>query len=265
MDNIALGKYLPLNSIVHRFDPRAKIVAMFILMISIFFDIGWIGHIFMSAFLVFVTLLAKLQLNFIWRAMKPMLFMLSFLLIINLLVVHDGTLLFSIFGWEIYSGAFIQTLMILMRLAYMVIISTVLTATTKPLELTLGIEDLLSPLKVFHVPAHQFAMMISIALRFIPTLIEETQRIMKAQASRGVDLDEGKLMEKIKAMISLIIPLFVSAFQRAIDLADAMEARGYIPDRKRTRYHQLKMGLADYLMLLICIGVLTCAIILQVM
>ena len=194
-----------------------------------------------------------------------MLFMLSFLLVINILVSREGTVILSLFGFEIYSGAFIQTLIITMRLAYMVIISTVLTATTKPLELTLGIEDLLSPFKVIGVPAHQFAMMISIALRFIPTLIEETQRIMKAQASRGVDLEEGKLMEKIRAMISLIIPLFVSAFQRAIDLADAMEARGYIPDRKRTRYHQLKMGLHDFLMLLTCAGVLACAIFLHLM
>ena len=265
MDNIALGKYLPLNSIVHRFDPRAKIIAMFLLMISVFFNLGIIGHVFMCCFLIFVTLLAKLQLNFIWRAMKPMLFMLSFLLVINILVSREGTVILSLFGFEIYSGAFIQTLIITMRLAYMVIISTVLTATTKPLELTLGIEDLLSPFKVIGVPAHQFAMMISIALRFIPTLIEETQRIMKAQASRGVDLEEGKLMEKIRAMISLIIPLFVSAFQRAIDLADAMEARGYIPDRKRTRYHQLKMGLHDFLMLLTCAGVLACAIFLHLM
>lgn len=263
MDNIALGKYLPLNSVVHRFDPRAKIIAMFLLMISVFFNLGIIGHVMMSCFLIFVTLLAKLQLNFIWRAMKPMLFMLSFLLVINILVSRDGFVILSIFGFDIYSGAFTQTLIITMRLAYMVIISTVLTATTKPLELTLGIEDLLSPLKVIGVPAHQFAMMISIALRFIPTLIEETQRIMKAQASRGVDLDEGTLMEKIKAMISLIIPLFVSAFQRAIDLADAMEARGYIPDAKRTRYHQLKMGINDFLMLLICVGVLACAIVLH--
>lgn len=262
MDNIALGKYLPLDSIVHRFDPRAKIVAMILLMISIFFNIGWIGHLGMMSFLIMVTLLAKLQLSFVWRAMKPMLFMLSFLLVINILLTKDGFIVFSIFGFDIYSGAFVQTLMITLRLAYMVMISTVLTATTKPLELTLGIEDLLSPLKVIKVPAHQFAMMISIALRFIPTLIEETQRIMKAQASRGVDLEEGKLMDKIKAMISLIIPLFVSAIQRALDLADAMEARGYIPDQKRTRYHQLKMTGADYLMIIICIGVLACAIVL---
>ena len=127
--------------------------------------------------------------------------------------------------------------------------TTVLTATTKPLDLTLGIEDLLSPFKVIHVPSHEIAMMISIALRFIPTLIEETQRIMKAQASRGVDMEEGSFKEKLMAILSLIVPLFVSAFQHADDLANAMEARGYVPDRPRTRYKQLKMLKRDYITL----------------
>lgn len=179
-----------------------------------------------------------------------MLFMLSFLLIINLIVVKDGTILCTIFGWSIYSGAISQTLYIVVRLALMIMITTILTATTKPLELTLGIEDLLKPFQVIHVPAHEIAMMISIALRFIPTLIEETQRIMKAQASRGVDMENGSLMEKVKAILSLIVPLFVSAFQRAEDLAFAMEARGYIPNRTRTRYKQLKMQGQDYMLLL---------------
>lgn len=150
--------------------------------------------------------------------MKPMLFMLTFLLIINLLVIRDGDVLFTIFGFSVYTGAIAQTLYIVIRLALMIMITTILTATTKPLELTLGIEDLLKPFQVIHVPAHEIAMMISIALRFIPTLIEETQRIMKAQASRGVDMEEGSLMEKVKAILSLIVPLFVSAFQRAEDL-----------------------------------------------
>ena len=132
----------------------------------------------------------------------------------------------------------------------MIMITTILTATTKPLDLTLGIEHLLSPFKKIGFPTHEVAMMISIA-RFIPTLIEETQRIMKAQASRGVDMDEGSLMEKVKAILSLIVPLFVSAFQRAEDLAYAMEARGYIPNRTRTRYKQLKMQSIDYV-LLVC-------------
>ena len=221
MDNIALGRYLPLDSIIHKMDPRAKIMAMLFVMIAIFIDAGYIGYAIIGAVVIAIALMGKLKLSFLWRSMKPMLFMLVFLLIINLLVIKDGSILFSIGSFHIYSGALSQTLYIVIRLALMIMVTTILTATTKPLQLTLGIEDLLKPFQVIHVPAHQIAMMISIALRFIPTLIEETQRIMKAQASRGVDIEEGKLMEKIRAILSLIVPLFVSAFQRAEDLAYA--------------------------------------------
>lgn len=251
MNNIALGKYLPLNSVIHHMDPRAKIGAMLLMMIAIFIPSGYIGYLIIGAVVVATALIAKLKISFLWRAMKPMLFMLVFLLIINLLVIKEGEVFLTIFGISFYSEAIFQTLYIVIRLALMIMITTILTATTKPLELTLGIEDLLKPFQVIHVPAHEIAMMISIALRFIPTLIEETQRIMKAQASRGVDMDEGSLMEKVKAILSLIVPLFVSAFQRAEDLAYAMEARGYIPNRIRTRYKQLKMQSIDYV-LLVC-------------
>lgn len=249
MNNIALGRYLPLDSIIHKMDPRAKIMAMLFVMIAIFIDAGYVGYAVIGVVVVAIALMGKLKLSFLWRSMKPMLFMLVFLLIINLLVIKDGSILFTIGSFHIYSGALSQTLYIVIRLALMIMVTTILTATTKPLQLTLGIEDLLKPFQVIHVPAHQIAMMISIALRFIPTLIEETQRIMKAQASRGVDIEEGKLMEKIRAILSLIVPLFVSAFQRAEDLAYAMEARGYIPDRPRTRYQQLKMHAKDYILL----------------
>ncbi len=249
MNNIALGSYLPLNSIIHRLDPRAKICAMLLMMIAIFLPAGYLGYVVLGICIICVSMLAKLKLSFLWRAMKPMLFMLTFLLIINLLVVREGSILFTIGSFAIYSGAVSQTLYIVVRLALMIMITTILTATTKPLELTLAIEDLLKPFQVIHVPAHEIAMMISIALRFIPTLIEETQRIMKAQASRGVDMENGKLMEKVRAILSLIVPLFVSAFQRAEDLAYAMEARGYIPNRPRSRYKQLKMIGKDYLLL----------------
>ena len=249
MNNIALGSYLPLNSIIHRLDPRAKICAMLLMMIAIFLPAGYLGYVVLGICIICVSMLAKLKLSFLWRAMKPMLFMLTFLLIINLLVVREGSILFTIGSFAIYSGAVSQTLYIVVRLALMIMITTILTATTKPLELTLAIEDLLNPFQVIHVPAHEIAMMISIALRFIPTLIEETQRIMKAQASRGVDMENGKLMEKVRAILSLIVPLFVSAFQRAEDLAYAMEARGYIPNRPRSRYKQLKMSGKDYLLL----------------
>lgn len=263
MNNIALGKYLPLDSIIHHMDPRAKIGAMLIMMIAIFIPAGYAGYGIIAAAVIGTALLAHLKLSFLWRAMKPMLFMLTFLLIINLLVIRDGDVLFTIFGFSVYSGAISQTLYIVVRLALMIMITTILTATTKPLELTLGIEDLLKPFQVIHVPAHEIAMMISIALRFIPTLIEETQRIMKAQASRGVDMEEGSLMEKVKAILSLIVPLFVSAFQRAEDLAYAMEARGYIPNRMRTRYKQLKMEGRDYVLL--CASILIFAAMLALM
>lgn len=252
MNNIALGRYLPLDSCIHRLDPRTKILGLIFMMVAIFIPAGWIGYALLGCAVLCLTTLAKLKLNFLWRSMKPMVFMLVFLLIINLFMLQNGTVLFEIGSFPIYSDAVFQTLYITVRLMLMIMLTTVLTATTKPLDLTLGIEHLLSPFKVIHVPAHEIAMMISIALRFIPTLIEETQRIMKAQASRGVDLEEGKLKEKIMSILSLIVPLFVSAFQHADDLANAMEARGYVPDRPRTRYKQLKMHSGDYVTFVLC-------------
>ena len=255
MNNIALGRYLPLTSIIHNMDPRAKIGAMLLMMVAIFIPAGYTGYIIIGIAVVLTALLAKLKLSFLWRAMKPMLFMLSFLLIINLLVVRSGDVLITIGSWNIYTDALTQTLYIVIRLALMIMITTILTATTKPLELTLGIEDLLKPFKVIGVPAHDIAMMISIALRFIPTLLEETQRIMKAQASRGVEFSEGSLKEKILSIVSLIIPLFISAFQRAEDLANAMESRNYNPEAKRTRYKQLVWKLSDTISFLCVIAI----------
>ncbi|NBK98656.1 MAG: energy-coupling factor transporter transmembrane protein EcfT [Erysipelotrichia bacterium] len=246
MDNMILGSYLPIDSTFHRLDPRAKIIGMLILIIAIFIPAGYIGYLVLGLVIADCLYLSKLKLSYVWKAMKPMLFMLVFLLVVNVLVIRTGDLLFSFWGLHIYSDAIYQTLYIIVRLLFMITITTILTATTKPLDLTLGIEDSLVPFKKIGVPAHEIAMMISIALRFIPTLIEETQRIMKAQASRGVDLENGKMKEKIMSILSLIVPLFISAFQRAEELAYAMEARGYVPDRKRTRYKQLKMRIDDY-------------------
>lgn len=260
MKDIALGRYIPLDSIIHTLDPRAKLGAMIIMMIAIFIPAGWIGYVIAGIDIFALAILSKLTFRFLWRSMKPMLFMLSFLLIINLIVIQSGDILFHIGSFPIYADAIFQTLYIVVRLMLMIMLTTVLTATTKPLDLTLGIEDLLNPLRVLKVPSHEIAMMISIALRFIPTLIEETQRIMKAQASRGVDLDEGKLKEKVMAILSLIVPLFVSAFQHADDLANAMEARSYIPDRMRTRYKQLHMHARDYVLLGISLSILVAMI-----
>ncbi|WP_067554973.1 energy-coupling factor transporter transmembrane component T family protein [Faecalibaculum rodentium] len=246
MNNIALGRYLPLNSVVDKMDPRAKILIMLLLMIAIFIPAGFWGYLLIFAFIWIALKLSKLTIGFALRSMKPMLFMMVFLLVINVFAIKTGVPLVQ-WGWfSIYSDAISQTVYIIVRLLLMVIITTILTATTKPLDLTLGIEKLLKPFEVIGVPAHIIAMMISIALRFIPTLIEETQRIMNAQASRGVDLENGTLKEKIMAVLALIVPLFVSAFDRADQLANAMEARGYDPQRERTRYKVLQMTGIDY-------------------
>lgn len=250
MNNIALGRYIPLDSKIHRMDPRAKIIAMFVSLVVIFLPAGFTGYGIIGAVIITTVLLSKLKFGFILKAMKPMMLMLVFLLGINILVLRTGYVLITIGGFSIYSDAILQTLYITIRLVLMIMITTLLTATTKPLDLTLGIEKLLGPFRRFGVPAHEIAMMISIALRFIPTLIEETQRIMKAQASRGVDLQEGSIKEKVMAVLSLIVPLFVSAFQRAEDLANAMESRGYAPGAKRTRYKILKWHTRDTLLLL---------------
>lgn len=247
MSNFALGSYMPMDSVVHKMDPRSKIVIMLLLMISIFIPSGITGYICIGIFICFVLFLSKLSIKYAFRSMKPMLFMMIFLLVINVLVIKTGIPWIQ-WGWfSIYSDAIYQTLYIVVRLLYMIIITTILTATTKPLDLTLGIEKLLKPLEKIKFPAHIIAMMISIALRFIPTLIEETQRIMNAQASRGVDLDNGSLKEKLMAILSLIVPLFISAFDRADQLANAMEARGYNPNAQRTRYKVLKMSSLDYI------------------
>lgn len=260
MNNFTLGRYMPIDSLMHRFDPRAKIAAMFILMIAIFIPSGFMGYAGILLVIAIGIYASKLNLRFFWNAMKPMFFMLGILLIINLFVVRSGDVLVTIAHFPIYTSALVQTAYIAVRLVLMIVLTTMLTATTKPTEMTIALEDLMKPLKKIKVPANEIAMIISIALRFIPTLIEETQRIMKAQTSRGVDLQEGKLKEKIMAILSLIVPLFVSSYQRAEELANAMEARGYVPSATRTRYRQLHMKGKDVALLLLCSVVLLIAI-----
>ena len=256
MSNLIFGKYIPYNSLIHNADPRTKIIALFFLMIAIFIPAGWYGYLFLSIVLIIAALVSHIKAKMIIQAFKPMLFMMIFLLVINIFSVKTGTLWFEYGFISIYADAVINTLYIAVRLVLMIMLTTLLTATTKPLELTLGLEYLMSPLSSF-IPSHEIAMMISIALRFIPTIIEETMRIMNAQKSRGVDFEEGKLKEKVTAILSLIIPLFSVAFQRADDLADAMEARGYCPGEERTRYKELHYHVADYLIMgiyLLCLA-----------
>lgn len=254
--NITIGRYLPLDSWMHKRDPRIKLISMIILIIAVFVDIGFLGYGIIGLFLVLGLLVSKISPKMIVKSMRAMLFMMVFLLIINIFVVKTGNLWLDLGFVKIYEGAILQTLYIFIRLVIMISITTILTVSTKPMDLTVAIEDLLAPLRVFKVPSHEIAMIISIALRFIPTLIDEANRIMKAQASRGVDFEEGSLKEKISSILALIIPLFASSFQRAEELADAMEARGYVPGEMRTRYRVFVINAQDYLLLTISILIL---------
>ena len=227
---------MPYNSIIHRMNPLAKIIALIVLLVGIFL-IRDIKIYIASMLLIFLLVkIGKLSVLTLLKQMKILYFMFIFLFILNIFLLRTGDVVFTVLGLDIYSGAIYQTVLILFRLTAMVFLSSVLTMTTKPLDLTLGIEQMLSPAKKIGFPAHEVAMMISIALRFIPTLVEETNKIMIAQTSRGVDFKSNKLSVKVKAVIALLIPLFVSSFKRAEELANAIEARGYNPSAVRTRF-----------------------------
>ena len=261
---MTLGRYLPYDSIMHKMDPRAKIMSLLLVLITIFFDAGFSGYLLIALFSLTTLKLSKISLSYLIKSIKPMLFMMCFLAVVNIFVLRTGEILVTIGSFPIYKKALMQTAYIVIRLVLIVSLTTVVTATTKPLDLTLRIESLLTPFRKIGFPAHEVAMMISIALRFIPTLLEETERIMKAQASRGVDFKEGKLMEKISAIISLIVPLFISSFARAEELANAMEARGYHPDAKRTRYKLLHWQVQDTYLMVISVGLMVSIIAMSV-
>ncbi|MBQ5553893.1 MAG: energy-coupling factor transporter transmembrane protein EcfT, partial [Erysipelotrichaceae bacterium] len=234
MNNLVFGKYIPIDSLMHRLDPRAKLIGLFLMIAAVFIPKSWLVFLVIALLLALALLLAKIGIKMIVQSFKPMIMMMIFLLVINSLTIKTGDVMFTIGTFAVYKDAIFNTLFVITRLLLMISITTLLTATTNPLDLTLGIEWLLKPLEVIHFPAHEVAMMVSIALRFIPTIIEETMRIMNAQKSRGVDFENGRLAEKISAILSLIVPLFSVAFERAYELADAMEARGYVPGEKRT-------------------------------
>jgi energy-coupling factor transport system permease protein len=269
MNNIALGKYIPGNSFIHKLDPRSKIMIMIILMITIFWNTGSLRfpvYFVLTAIIYILLRISGIAVKTIFKSLKPMMFMMVFLFFINAFVIQTGMPLFTIsfINFTLYLDAVTQTIFIIIRLALMLAVTTILTTTTKPLDMTYGLEWYMSPLKVIRFPAHEIAMTISIALRFIPTILEETERIIKAQKSRGVDLEEGKLKEKIGAIISLLIPLLISSFQRSEELSDAMEARGYNPSAKRTRYRTLKFTMTDLISFILSAVLLTGIILLGV-
>ncbi|MFA6796233.1 MAG: energy-coupling factor transporter transmembrane component T [Bacilli bacterium] len=269
MNNIALGRYVPGNSFIHKMDSRIKIIAMIIFFVAVFLTYGSVAQNFIIYGLLFVILfsfikIAHLSFLSVLKSLKALWVMMLFLLLINTFVIKTGTLAFVINGYEVYWDGIVRTGYIIVRLMLMIMLTTLLTSTSKPLDLTFGLEWLLSPLKLLKVPVHIFAMTISLALRFIPTLMEEANKIMRAQSSRGVDFKEGKLKDKFKAIISLIIPLFVSSFLRSGELADAMETRGYDPNGKRTKYRRKYWKSKETLQTVGCALLLACFILLSV-
>lgn len=253
MNNLVFGKYIPIDSIIHKLDPRGKLIGLILMIVAIFIPKSWWAFLAIGLIVLLALILAKVGIKMIVQSFKPMIMMMIFLIVINSLTVKTGEVLFTVGSFQIYSDAIFNTLFVIVRLMLMISITTLLTATTKPLDLTLGIEWLLKPLEIFKFPTHEIAMMVSIALRFIPTIIEETMRIMDAQKSRGVDFENGSISQKIASILSLIVPLFSVAFERAYELADAMEARGYIPGADRSRYHVLKFKYYDFIFILICL------------
>ncbi|MDY2670121.1 MAG: energy-coupling factor transporter transmembrane component T [Anaerovoracaceae bacterium] len=243
--DITLGQYYPSETIIHRLDPRVKIAATFLYLILIFVVRDFIGYAFVAAVLAAVTAVSRVPVKFMARGMKPIMFILVFTFIINLLV-YKGTVLVSLGPITITDNGLKQAVFIAVRLVLLIFGTSLLTYTTKPMQLTDGFESIMRPLSRIGVPSHEIAMMMSIALRFIPVLLEEADKIMKAQQARGADFESGNLMKRAKSLIPLFIPLFVNAFRMAIDLARAMEARCYHGGEGRTSLHPMKLRGRDY-------------------
>lgn len=250
MNNSPLGQYIPGNTIVHRLDPRIKIILVFMYMITLFLINNLVYYIPMFLFVYMTIKIANLSLLNIIKSLKSIIFILAFTTLIHIFST-PGKELVKFIGLTITLEGIERAIYIGVRLILLVIGTSYLTLTTSTTKLTDGIESLLSPLKVIKFPAHELAMMISIALRFIPTLFDEANKIRKAQLARGAEFDSGNIMKKAKSMVPLLVPLFINSFRRAKELAIAMESRGYRGSEGRTRLNPLKLRKLDYIVFII--------------
>lgn len=243
--DITLGQYYATSSPVHKLDPRTKILITFAYIIGLFFIQHFVGYLFVALCFYGAVRLSKVPLKFMLKGLKSIVFILLFTVILNIFFTTTGNVLVKWWIFTITDEGLITAAMMGIRLLLLIVGSSLLTLTTSPIELTDGIERLLGPFRKIGVPAHEIAMMMSIALRFIPILLEETDKIMKAQMARGADFESGNIMQRAKAMIPIMVPLFISAFRRADELAMAMEARCYRGGVGRTRLHSLKYKKRD--------------------
>ena len=250
MENMIIGRYVPGSSLLHKMDPRAKLTLVFLFVCIVFIANNTVTYAILGAYTLLLVLLSRIQPRFLFNGLKPILFLIVFTFLLHILFTKEGDVLWD-FGWlTIYEGGLRQGIFISLRFTFLILITTLLTLTTSPISLTDGLEQLLGPFRKVNLPVHELALMMSISLRFIPTLMDETSKIMKAQAARGVDFTTGPIKERIKAVVPLLVPLFVSSFKRAEELAVAMEARGYRGGEGRTKYRVLHWAMVDTLLIL---------------
>ena len=245
LNNIMIGQYFPGDSFLHRMDARVKILLLLILLIEVFAFTSAPVYFMMTVITFLLIMISKVPVRMVLRSLKPLWWIILFTFVLHLFS-HPGREIYRIWQFVITQEGVEQGALISVRLMLLIILSTLLTFTTSPLKLTDALESLLSPFKRLGLPAHELAMMMTIALRFIPTLISETDKIMKAQQSRGADFVTGSIMSRLKNMVPILVPLFLSAFRRADDLALAMEARCYRGGEGRTRMKEMKLGRLDY-------------------
>ncbi len=244
--DITLGQYFPGKSPVHLLDPRSKLLLLVVYIVALFLAVSWASYGIVFAFLALVIAISRIPLKSIVHGMKPLVFILVFTGILNIFFTTGERELVSFWGIHIYWEGIIRAFFMVVRILMLITGTFLLTYTTSPIALTDGLESLLSPLKRLRFPVHELSMMMCIAMRFIPTLIEETDKIMSAQKARGADFESGKLLDRVKALVPILVPLFISAFRRADELATAMECRCYHGGDGRTKMKLLRYKLRDY-------------------
>ena len=255
--NITLGQYFPGDSIIHRLDARIKLVLVIAVIVLIFMAGTLIGNLVVAAFLIVVILLSRVNIKFVLRGLKPLWFIIVFTFVLNTFFFSGGTEIASWWIFRITQEGLYNAIRLATRLVLLITATTILTLTTSPIALTDGLERLMAPLKLIRFPVHELAMMMTIAMRFIPTLLEETDKIMKAQTARGAEFDSGNVIKRATGMVPLLVPLFVSAFRRADELAFAMESRCYHGGEGRTRMKVLHMHGRDFIAMAVVAALIT--------
>ena len=257
LKDITLGQYFPGNSVIHRMDPRTKLVGLILYIVALFTANNWVSYGVMLVFLVALVALSAIPVKALFNGMKPLVVILIFTGLLNLLFTDGETELWTIWKLTITLEGIIRALFMVARILMLISATFLMTYTTSPIQLTDGLESLLSPLKKIRVPVHELAMMMCIALRFIPTLIEETDKIISAQKARGADFETGSVLKRVKALVPILVPLFISAFRRADELATAMECRCYQGGEGRTKMKLLRYRRRDYFAYLTLVALLS--------